>query len=414
MSSTTEFRVHEWIKNWEDELKNPDDLLFYMTIGNVSDYLLDTTDSHPKQNPFTKESYELKLLFLLDRQLSTNSMESRLLKKHRPKSVNKLQSESTILQTQISNNQRLTINIKKIRSALNAINSFYNGKHFIKEIENEIIRCVIDDPNSTDMRVATILLLRSLITKHSHKFLIDLPKILFANSFFGDQSRSTIKKVLDNKKAIAEFDKYVIRIIKASNSKAKKYSGQKQSKKLANFIVERDLMMDNGSYWVVQKAREFLRNNKQLKNISTSKTQKENLKIFDKSLEDTSIKKSIDDLLQYCMDHACSKIIYQCIGHYDPIKTDSKIKKHKFDTLYSDIFKNVVYGKDHTTSTGFNHPILETTFYAIKKTYSSHVSTQFLKRYDKSEKHMLVSVIKNAIKKKSTNRQITTFKTSVK
>ena len=99
------------------------------------------------------------------------------------------------------------------------------------------------------------------------------------------------------------------------------------------------------------------------------------------------------------MEHVCSKIIYQCIGHSDPLKTDSRIKKHEFDTLYSDIFKNTVYGKDRQTPVGFNHPILETTFYAVKKTYSSYVSGQFLKRYGKSEKRRLISSIKNVIKK---------------
>ena len=321
-----DFVIHRWIKNWEDELKNPDDLLFHMTISNVSEYLLDAINS-PKQNLFSKESYELELLFLLNNLFSTNNMESRLIKKHKSEAVDNLQSESTSLQMQVSNKQGRKITIKKIKSTLDAINNFYNGEHFIKEIENEIIRCITYDPNSTDMKMATFLLLRSLIAKHSHKFLLDLPKTLFAKNFFEDQRDSVTKKLLDNQKAIVEFDKYASRIINASNSKAKKYSGSKQSKKLAGFIVERDLMMYNSSYWVVQKARKLLRDNKQFQNISTSKTKKENLEILEKSFEDTSIKKSINDLLQYCMEHVCSKIIYQCIGHYDSIKNRFKNKK---------------------------------------------------------------------------------------
>ena len=398
MSAAT-FRVHEWINGWEEELKNPDDLFFYMTIGNVTDYLLDVINSQPTKNPFKKESYELKLLLMINRLFSQNDMESRFVNKHCPISVNKIQAEYTMLQDQVSRKQRPTPDIKKISSALRAINRFYNNVHFSKEIENEIMRCVKKDPNSTDMRIAMFLLLRSLITKHSPKFLTDLPSTLFSKSFLGNKTKFVIKKIIKNKKAVAEFDKYVTCIVKASHINARKYSSTRKSKKLAEFIVKKESMRPNNSYWTVQKARDFLHGSIPLKDLSISKEERVNQRILDKTFEDASTKKSIDNLLQYCMEQVCSSIIYKCIGHLNPQNSESKTKYHKFNAIYADIFKHQVYGGDSGTYANFYHPILTTTFYAVEKTYASHVSAQLLKRCGRSEKCRLISVIKDAMQK---------------
>ena len=198
MTHQTEVNLQTWLKTWQDLLKEPNKLFTSLTIANVSQYLLDELNSKNRTYPykFDLQSYEKELLdFLIYKIRDRKNLEKKIYSKN--------------LLYQIRRNLKRHMITKK---HLELLSAYQINNVFIKRY-NDLVNQLISRNQERILQFITIFLLRSLLFEYSPKFLTELPKKIFSESYFQYYEKTAVNVLINDPIILSESNQIFSKLI---------------------------------------------------------------------------------------------------------------------------------------------------------------------------------------------------------
>lgn len=170
--NTNQWDPSFWIRDWQEFLKKPEEIVFERTIRNISEYLGEELQKYPN-SPI--QSHERWLIDIVRTEFHHRNLEISLLRRCDKVAINNLQS---ILNTR---------NMNRVAAgrAFTDVVKIYHSKQFLDAVEKEFVKNILHPSRSSQGRIyhLTFLLLRYLLPVFSLKYLNDLPEQSFMKTF---------------------------------------------------------------------------------------------------------------------------------------------------------------------------------------------------------------------------------------
>jgi len=352
--------LHQFVYDWKKLLEKPEDLFFSMSMGNISEYFLEFNNRTGK----IKQNFQKELLNKLQDTIMKKYVESRLIAFCSPSLISKLSQPLSY-----------PVSIKQVKKYCREIQKVYRKKKFL-EGTRRLINNTIGNSNNYDARLALIFLMRSLLTRHTIKYLEKLPEKIFTKEFFALTINEVVKQAgTDNQlsKKILELVTTLLKDVLNEVNKINDMKNFESSLHCGNAYWEREV------YFFIQDARNILQNNKHLAKILNMKGCQSAPSIL-KLLGNKSLSQSIDRMLLGCIDKICNYVAIRCSKLDEYTTYLSNVSNHSFCAMMSDLIKNVAYrGYNISEYEKFNYSIAEAMFWTLNKIICQYISTKVKK-----------------------------------
>lgn len=354
---------HEFLKNWEDTLKNSHEVIFEQNIGTISYYFLERlkTKQKIKKTSQIDDKSQLKLLKILQNIINRNGTETKILRRLSLTAIHELGKKP--------NQPSTRLHIRYFKE----IDDAYNDPKFVKSVETQLLES-LDSSESTNECVK--YLIRSLLRRYSIKYLEkEVPKI-FARSFFELHNCAIRDKVTSSNKLQPEQLTLLNCLYKKTIKKLYIYSSsQKRKEYLRHLHLNSIEWNDRDLFLIISNAKRTMRN----ENL-TDKIERLGDSPSESDIYTVLNQQPLHNIFYTIITETCFRFIFNIVSephdrqHYDFIHDISELE---FCHEFSRLIKSVIYQNNNPPSLeNFNHNISSSSYQIFLEAYSRIMQTK--------------------------------------
>lgn len=190
MVEVVEYR--SWIKDWQKLVDNPSQFITSFSVRNITDYLIPTLKKLVKEQEVNPTSYEISLLKTLFGLIKNKNPEVEVLHVLEPYALKKTSGLLNPIHLD-------RLHIQELLRQLQRLNNACHDSRFPHTSFSLISNYLINKNNYHDKVIPlTENLIHHLLSNYSLQYVKQLPRRVFANSFFESVRKEVLNEVIRN------------------------------------------------------------------------------------------------------------------------------------------------------------------------------------------------------------------------
>jgi hypothetical protein len=381
------FAVRTWIDNWEKIAKDPDSLLFSLTIENEARYLLQTAKELTQLDRTRFDAYDSSLLNDLSAQMASNSLEATLVRSAKPSSVNRL-----------NHALHSHSNVQNLRMPLAAVCSAFEQKKFLNGLKKTILQSVKDPSNRKEAHVAQQILLRWLFRHYPSEFAKDLPRRIVLRSFFEDIEAKIASSATNNNRLQSSITGIIDKLLQATKANCAALVSPTVLNQYIDWIIHESLPWKNATSNLVKSFNDSLEKHSTIIQTLIQSPNEETPDAILETLRRDGLDTTLEPFFEACLTKIAHHHLLKCLGVYSPQNEISKISEDPYILGFAAVVKRCVYGTSRDDEyTNFLHFTEEGLLLTLAEAVSKALGGQMKLRISKTEISELLRLVAYAI-----------------